>query len=139
MYALQSGFDGGDYEEKTGGDFTFFVCGDGGEGEEWYAYKRTSMYYSRVFNAARYYNYYNMNKDGSYGGIAASVAEIETDEGYFYFMKFFDGSILDRIEEDEVLFNGDNVELEFGTMICSEDRLFTLALHDGENIKNIDK
>lgn len=139
MYARQSGFDGGDYEEKEGGDFTFFVCGDSGEGGEWYVYKKTSMYYSRVFNAATYYHYYNMNKDGSYGGLAASVAEIETDEGYFYFMKFFDGSIFNRVDEDEVFFNGDEVELEFGTMICSQNRLSTLALSDGENIKNIDK
>lgn len=139
MYAAQSGFNVGDYDEKTGGNFTFFVCVDGESGEEWYVYKRTSMYYSRVFNAATYYNYYNMNKDGSYGGLAASVAEIKTDDGYFYFMKFFNGSILDRIDENEVFFNGNEMTLEFGTMIHSKDKLSTLALYSEEHIKNIYK
>lgn len=131
IYARQANLDTEAYRAVDGGNVTFFVGETTGE-EEWYAYEKSGLFYVRSYGLATYHNYYGVEEDGSLRGLVASVAEVETDNGYYYFIGLYDDSILNRISGTSVIFNGNETPLQCGTFIVSEEKMKSFAL---ENVK----
>lgn len=131
IYAQQANLDTEAYRTIDGGNVTFFVNKATSE-EEWYAYEKSGLFYVRSYGLATYYNYYGVEEDGSLRGLVASVAEVETDNGYYYFIGLYDDSILNRINGTSVIFNGNETILQCGTLIVSEEKMQSFAL---ENVR----
>lgn len=133
-YAAVCGIDSSDYKEIDGGEVSFFVAQGDGAGENWYAFKRSGLFYSRFFASPSYYYYYNEKADGTAGSLAATLAEVRTEDGYYYFVGLYDGTLLNSVKGENVVVNGSSVSLEGGVAFSSSEKISSFAIDDSQKI-----
>lgn len=137
LYARATGAKADSYQEIDGGDVTFFITADHSGQESWLAYQKHGLFYSRSYGLPRYYYFCNESEDGSYAGIAASVAEVETEEGYFYFVGTYGENLMRKNNTESVVFNGRSVKLTDGLMFSSTERLNSFSLDGSQTLNRI--
>jgi len=126
-YLSQCGYTKEDYYEEDCGNYSFYVSKDDRQAEEeWLAYGRNGMFFSRVYSANRTV-IIPCNSDGT---LWANAVEFKTSKGYFYYLSFYENSVFNRVQTNVVVFNGLKVYLTGGKYIVSEEALSTLSVVD---------
>lgn len=117
QYLAQNNYEEDDYSEADCGSYVFYISRDDRQGEEeWLAYKKNGLFFSRVYGAGRNF-LLPCNADGT---LWVNVVEFETSDGYFYYMSFYKNSVLNRIDVTDILFNGSAATLVGGKYMVSE-------------------
>lgn len=123
-YLSQCGYDSDDYFEEDCGDYVFYVSrSNAAETDEWLAYQRNGMFFRRAYGVGE-----NLllpcNDDGT---LFASVVKVSTRNGYFYYMSFYNGSVLTRVDVENVKLNGNEVSLTGGKYVVTEEEITSIT------------
>lgn len=129
FYARATGVDESSYSEVDGGNVVFFLSEED-DGESWLAYEKKGLFYSRSYGLSDYYYYSALSSEGEARGVAAVVAEVKTDKGYYYFVDAFNETSGAKETAKDVVFNGKKVSLSKGTFLVSDEKLSSFSFGD---------
>lgn len=125
QYLAQSGYDKEDYYEADCGNYVFYISkNDKQAEEEWLAYGRSGLFFSRIYDAGKTF-LLPCNDDGT---LWTSAVGFETSDGYFYYMSFYKNSVLNRIDVTDVVINGSPVSLVGGKYIVSATEITSVSV-----------
>lgn len=114
-----------DYYTEDLGDYVLYISRDDKQsGEEWIAYGQSGIFFKRVYGEGTTY-LFPCNDDGT---IWAGAVEIKTKKGYFYYLSFYQNSLLNRLDVDSALINGKAYVLVGGKYIVMQEKITSISV-----------